>query len=105
MYLVFLALLALACLSSAILLFQLNDEVVMHSILGGLHIFACLIVIIMGFAQSTNPVLIVLIAILAFLTLIVSVSEQIIDWIDMSSFLIMVICCIIAFLHTTHEHS
>ena len=103
MYLLFLTLLGLACLSSAILLFQLTEEVAMHSILGGFHIFACLVVIIMGFAQSINPVIIVFIATLAFLTLIVSVSEQIIDWIDMSSFLIMVICCIIAFSYTTHE--
>ena len=102
MYLLFLVLLSLACLSSAVLLFRLSEDIVMHSILGGLHIFSCLVVIIMGFARTIKPVIIVLIGTMAVLTMVVTISENIIDWIILSSFLILFLSCIIAFIHTTH---
>lgn len=92
-------LLMLECLSSAVLLFQLEQQVIMHSILGGLHILACLGLLVAVFARFNSPLLIALIGTLAFLTLFVSVSTRVVDYIDASSFLIVCTCAFIAATH------
>ena len=51
-------LLMLECLSSAVLMFQFEQQVIMHSILGGLHILACLGLLVMVFARVHSPLLI-----------------------------------------------
>ena len=94
-----LILLILECLSSAVLLFQLEQQVVMHSILGGLHILACLALLVVAFARINSPLLIALIGTLAFLTLIVSVSTRTIDFIDVSCFLNICTCALLAATH------
>ena len=89
----------LECLTSAVLLFQLEHQVVMHSILGGLHILACLIALVLVFAHIDSTLLIAVIGTLAFLTMIVSISTRLIDYIDVSSLLIVCTCAFIAATH------
>lgn len=94
-----LILLMLECLSSAVLLFQFEQQVIMHSILGGLHILACIGLLVMVFARVHSPILIAFIGTLAFLTLFVSVSTRVMDYIDMSSFFIVCTCALVAATH------
>ena len=94
-----LILLMIECLSSAVLLFQLEQQVIMHSILGGFHILECLGLLVVEFARVHSPLLIALIGTLAFLTLFVSVSTRVLDYIDASSFLIVCTCALLAATH------
>ena len=95
-------LLALECLSSAVLLLQLETQVVMHSIIGGLHMLSCIIVIVMLFARSHDPIVIVFISTLALLTLFLLLSENYYGYLILSSFLILLTCCGIALILSTH---
>lgn len=103
MYLFLLGLLSLECLTSAVLLFQLDQQVVMHSILGGIHLLACLALIVTAFARVFSPMLLALIGTLSFLTFLVSVSNRLIDWIDLSSCIILFTCVLTLATHVRYE--
>ena len=103
MYLYLLALLSLECLSSAVLLFQLDHQVVMHSILGGIHLLACITLIATAFARVFSPMLLACIGTLSFLTFLVSVSNRLIDWIDISSCILLFTCVLTVATHVRYE--
>ena len=95
-------LLALECLSSAVLLFQIETQVVMHSILGGLYLLSCMATIIMAFSRVHYPIVTAVIATMALLTLFLMLSEEYYGYIILSSFLILFTSCMVALIQTTH---
>ena len=94
-----LVVLTLECLTSAVLLFQMTDQVVMHSMVGGVYLLACIGLLVSAFARVDAPLLIAVVGTLALLTLFVSISENVIGYIDISSLLILCTCAFIAATH------
>lgn len=95
-------LLVLECLSSAVLLFQIETQVVLHSIIGGLYLLSCMAIIIMTFTRIHYPMVTAIISTMALLTLFLLLSEEYYGYILLSSFLILLTSCLVALIHTTH---
>ena len=92
-------LLALELLSLSVLCFHQEERVTMHSILGGIHLFACLVIIITLFAKYYNTFLLLPIAAVALLTMVVSVL-----YVSLAYLAVIITIAGLTYIETTHVH-